>query len=109
MTDKLHCPFCGAELKKEMAGDIETGRLVCCTKNCPCIDQNLFPDVWELLTTGKKAQEALKGIEIRVAAIRSCVQSGYTQLGERNRNIFIALELFKDLIKEITSITKQEE
>lgn len=44
-----------------------------------------------------------------VAAIRGCVQDGYTQLGERNRNIFIALELFKDLIKEITSITKQEE
>lgn len=60
MTDKLKCPFCGAELKKEMAGDIETGRLVCCTKNCPGIDQNLFPDVWELLTTGKKAQDALK-------------------------------------------------
>lgn len=53
-------------------------------------------------------QDALKGIEIRVAAIRSCVQDGYTQLGERNRNIFIALELFKDLIKEITSITKRE-
>ena len=60
MVDKLKCPFCGAELKKEMAGDIETGRLVCCTKNCPCIDQNLFPDVWELLTTGKRAQDALK-------------------------------------------------
>lgn len=57
----------------------------------------------------RQAQDALKGIEIRVAAIRSCVQDGYTQLGERNRNIFIALELFKDLTKEITSITKQEE
>lgn len=56
----------------------------------------------------QKAQDALKGIEIRVAAIRGCVQDGYTQLGERNRNIFIALELFKDLIKEITSITKQD-
>lgn len=109
MTDKLKCCFCGAELEKEMAGDIETGRLVCCTKNCPVIDQNLFPDVWELLTTGKRAQDALKGIEIRVAAIRSCVQDGYTQLGERNRNIFIALELFKDLIKEITSITTRNE
>ena len=57
----------------------------------------------------RQAQDALKGIEMRVAAIRGCVQDGYTQLGERNRNIFIALELFKDLIKEITSITKQEE
>ena len=56
----------------------------------------------------RQAQDALKGIEMRVAAIRGCVQDGYTQLGERNRNIFIALELFKDLIKEITSITKQE-
>ncbi len=60
MTDKMKCPFCGGELEKETAGDIETGRLVCCTKNCPVIDQNLFPDVWELLTVGKKAQDALK-------------------------------------------------
>lgn len=64
--------------------------------------------LWQALIDGKKAQDALKGIEIRVAAIRSCVQDGYAQLGERNRNIFIALELFKDLIKEITSITKRE-
>lgn len=62
MTDKLKCPFCGEELEKEMAGDIETGWLVCCTKNCPIIDQNLFPDVWELLTTGKRAQDSLKEI-----------------------------------------------
>lgn len=58
----MNCPFCGTELEKEMAGDIETGRLVCCTKNCPVIDQNLFPDVWELLTAGKEAQEVLKKI-----------------------------------------------
>lgn len=81
MSNKLKCPFCGAELKKEMAGDIETGRLVCCTKNCPAIDQNLFPDVWELLTTGKKAQEDLKYVEEEL----ECAKHNYSVLCEQKK------------------------
>lgn len=102
MTDKLHCPFCGAELTKIFCS------CACGNSDCPHCATELPMWVWQALIDGKKAQDALKGMEIRVFGIRSCVQDGYTQLGERNRNIFIALELFKDLIKEITSITKQE-
>lgn len=100
MTDKLKCPFCGAELKKEMAGDIETGRLVCCTKNCPCIDQNLFPDVWELLTTGKRAQDALK---VAINALK------YVEKHEEDdypNDVHYRIDL---ALRRITSITKQEE
>lgn len=107
MTEKLKCPFCGAELQT----DNEIARLImwrCHTPGC-LLNGWHSAEIIHHLIDGKKAQDALKGIEIRVAAIRGCVQDGYTQLGERNRNIFIALELFKDLIKEITSITKQEE
>ena len=107
MTEKLKCPFCGAELQT----DNEIARLImwrCHTPGC-LLNGWHSAEIIQHLIDGKKAQDALKGIEIRVAAIRGCVQDGYTQLGERNRNIFIALELFKDLIKEITSITKQEE
>ena len=104
MTDKLKCPFCNADLivhtDEQMA--------VCRNPNCKYDGWHFPLEIWQAIIDGKKAQDALKGIEIRVAAIRGCVQDGYTQLGERNRNIFIALELFKDLIKEITSITKQE-
>lgn len=99
MTDKLKCPFCGAELKKEMAGDIETGRLVCCTKNCPCIDQNLFPDVWELLTTGKRAQDALK---VAINALK------YVEKHEEDdypNDVHYRIDL---ALRRITSITKRE-
>ena len=108
MTDKLKCPFCGSELNDYP--DKTTGARMAVCRNPKCkYDGWHFPvEIIQQIIAGKKAQDALKGIEIRVAAIRSCVQDGYTQLGERNRNIFIALELFKDLIKEITSITKGE-
>lgn len=152
MTDKLKCPFCGAELQT----DNEIARLImwrCHTPSCLLngwhsveIIQHLIDgkkaqhqlrtakdrcakktkakereiakylnginvrdkEIQNLREQLQKTQDELKGIEMRVVAIRSCVQDGYSQLGERNRNIFIALELFKDLIKEITSITKQE-
>lgn len=109
MSGTLHCPFCGSELNDYP--DKTTGARMAVCRNPKCkYDGWHFPiDITQRMIDGKKAQDALKGIEIRVAAIRSCVQDGYTQIGERNRNIFIALELFKDLIKEITSITKQEE
>lgn len=97
MPDTLHCPFCGAELKKEMAGDIETGRLVCCTKNCPCIDQNLFPDVWELLTTGKRAQDALKVATDFI---------GFVNTSRHADGALAAMAICK--LNKITSITKQE-
>lgn len=100
MTDKLHCPFCGAELKKEMAGDIETGRLVCCTKNCPVIDQNLFPDVWELLTTGKRAQDALK---VAINALK------YVEKHEEDdypNDVHYRIDL---ALRRITSITTRNE
>lgn len=99
----MKCPYCNSELRTFM---LEESVVWYCPNRCAPM---LPPKIWQALIDGKKAQDALKGIEIRVAAIRSCVQDGYTQIGERNRNIFIALELFKDLIKEITSITKQEE
>lgn len=106
MTEILKCPFCGSELENACAQVI----YFCPNDEChKAKDWYASKQVWQALIDGKKAQDALKGIKIRVAAIRGCVQDGYTQLGERNRNIFIALELFKDLIKEITSITKQEE
>lgn len=104
MTDKLKCPFCGAELKKEMAGDIETGRLVCCTKNCPVIDQNLFPDVWELLTTGKKAQDALKIVDGKLKVIANDENPSPIQ----SQALDCYIQIAKDCRDTITSITKQE-
>lgn len=105
MTDKLHCPFCGAELEKEMAGDIETGRLVCCTKNCPVIDQNLFPDVWELLTVGKKAQDALKACRKHI----SDIIAEWNRQAEDHKSSLRKMVIFACRARdEITSITKQE-
>lgn len=111
MPDTLHCPFCGAELERcsYLSKGITNPVFACRNGKCKFVNKIIDSDIWQALIDGKKAQDALKGIERRVVTIRSCVQRGYTQFGERNRNIFIALELFKVLIKEITSITKREE
>lgn len=57
MTDKLHCPFCGAELKNSCI----IGEFYCPTvsKLCP-MRGSLLKIVWQALIDGKKAQGALK-------------------------------------------------
>lgn len=84
----MNCPFCGKELEKEMAGDIETGRLVCCTPNCPIIDQNLFPDVWLLLIKYKKAMDALEDIVYFFDEVCQKDEMYFYDLIENNINIY---------------------
>lgn len=57
MTDKLHCPFCGAE----MVGN-EYGSMWCSSVECIGSHMVAPEKVWQALIDGKKAQDALKEI-----------------------------------------------
>lgn len=62
MTDKLHCPFCGAELA--LAGE-KTIIMTC--NNGDCDGSGLYgtKEIWQALINGKKAQRQLRTIKDR--------------------------------------------
>lgn len=79
MTSKLTCPYCNSELEHEMymvwpGKEDETGRLCCPNSKCSCHCQALEPDIYELLSEGKKAREAL---EIAIEGLISITASGF--------------------------------
>lgn len=57
MTDKLHCPFCGAELEKEQGSE----RWWYCV-NAKCVHKytTTHETIWQALIDGKAAQNVLK-------------------------------------------------
>ena len=59
MTDKLHCPFCGAELEKFGGGDFPMMHY-CDNTNCKLYHIMEQYTLWQALIDGKKAQDALK-------------------------------------------------
>ena len=64
MTDKLHCPFCGAELRTSMLDEPVAWY-------CPnrCIG-TYEPKVWRALIAGEKAQDALKSAKEYYVIVR---------------------------------------
>lgn len=62
MTDKLHCPFCGAELKQELLWD-NMWWSHCPNVECPCFGEKLQNRFWQALIDGKKAQEELERLK----------------------------------------------
>lgn len=60
MTDKLHCPFCGAELKTDVnLLGYSTKYWYCENTSCAHLKDSMHEDVWQALIDGKAAQEAL--------------------------------------------------
>lgn len=98
MTDKLHCPFCGAELIFDPIGTI-----YCKTPHCKG-RQIIAPiEIWQALIDGKKAQDALKIAtekltDIELIVVRNGVFSGFEKMRIKQD--------VKDAINEILSITK---
>lgn len=75
----MKCPYCNSELEPETyialpGKEDETGRLCCPNPKCSCHCQALEPDIYELLSEGKKAQEAL---EIAIAWLTAITASGF--------------------------------
>lgn len=97
MTDKLHCPFCGAELKNACAQVI----YFCPNDEChKAKDWYASKQVWQALIDGKKAQDALK---VAINALK------YVEKHEEDdypNDVHYRIDL---ALRRITSITKQGE
>ena len=63
MTNKLHCPFCGAELDcvRTLGGRAEYW-MCQNTKSCPAEDFVGNKEIWQALIDGKAAQDALNDV-----------------------------------------------
>lgn len=61
MTDKLHCPFCGMELKTDVnLLGYSTKYWYCENTSCAHLKDSMREDVWQALIDGKAAQNVLK-------------------------------------------------
>lgn len=91
MTDKLHCPFCGASLKEG-----NNDNFVSCfdTAPCPCYE-GFRHQVYQALIDGKKAQDALAGI-------------GKILLLHTNKPTVLTVKGKQEIRRRIASITKGE-
>ena len=98
MTDKLHCPFCGAEF------DIMKG-ISDSVLGCPKCKHIATIGVQEALIDGKKVQEALKVAIDTLCKIDTFNCSGKGLIETAAGMVSIA----NSALYEITSITKQEE
>lgn len=95
MTDKLHCPFCGVELDKQIYLD---EHYACQnTENCQFSFMVLPKRWWQALIDGKKAQDALKVATDFI---------GFVNTSRHADGALAAMAICK--LNEITSITKGE-
>lgn len=122
MTDKLKCPFCGAELTINSHPFDGCVKARCVNGDCRYAEWTFPLEIWQALIDGKKAQDALNKIwhspNEKPAPFRTIITedgewywdtNGYYQ-GDtywRNDTPWAYLQDVVDLI-EITSITKQE-
>lgn len=124
MTDKLHCPFCGAELhtRKLLTGMVD---YVCINNQCDFSYTPLPLKWWQALIDGKKAQDALKKFNDKILTIdivcgcegKSIYIDNYRVAGNKPWGGGTILDTLhcrgKDIIYaipelRITSITKQD-
>lgn len=105
MTDKLHCPFCGMELKTDVnLLGYSTKYWYCENTSCAHLKDSMREDVWQALIDGKKAQDALK---VAIKGIKEIESDNERGLGEGG-GLYSDDTPFEELLKEITSITTQE-
>lgn len=95
MTDKLHCPFCGAELQTHTMTPGRT--LICVNKGCPVDSVVMKRIIWQTLIDGKKAQDALGKMSLALTVAEEFIGGLDWQCNPQK------------VLDEITSITKQEE
>lgn len=92
MTDKLKCPFCGAELEQFQ------GYARCNTEDCVAGFDPMPNQVWQALIDGKKAQDALVEIKSILESARYADTLNFNLDNADGRQIY----------EIITSITKQD-
>lgn len=121
MTDKLKCPFCGAELQKV---DNSIPTVYECPMMCCKESENLVGtlDMWQAIIDGKKAQDALKvankaidcaerfllGVQDKKIEMQKATRTSHLLLFQMPAMAALCLNTINDYKNEITSITKQE-
>lgn len=106
MTDKLKCPFCGAELAPHIDEWKSIRKLfICNNTGCFCWGQPMLLEIWQALIDGKRAQDALKVAIDTLCKIDTFNCSGKGLIETAAGMVSIA----NSALYEITSITKQEE
>lgn len=119
MSDKLHCPFCGAELYSIKTA---SGKEECwCSNLKHCLAEDFVgnKEIWQALIDGKKAQDALN----KILAIKESVEGCCVEIEQHIMPLLNShdpdakLHLYNEVsaidkhmseIDEIASITKQE-
>lgn len=101
MTDKLKCPFCGAELERcsYLSKGITNPVFVCRNGKCKFVNKIIDSDIWQALIDGKRAQDALK---VAINALK------YVEKHEEDdypNDVHYRIDL---ALRRITSITKRE-
>lgn len=107
MTDKLKCPFCGAELEFSNI----CGVPVCPNETCHYYRVKIPEEIWQTLIESKKAQDALKVARnlYQELALAHCEMADYycTTYGRLKTPEQEAEEYMKEYDEKIASITKQ--
>lgn len=111
MTDKLHCPFCGAELIPQ--NDIENTepiRARCGNPGCPWFMWAFPWEIWQALIDGKKAQDALNRAISEITDLCTTILYCSGEADNEIQMIQMRDEMVKEakarIFGEITSITK---
>ena len=113
MTDKLHCPFCGMELKTDVnLLGYSTKYWYCENTSCAHLKDSMHEDVWQALIDGKKAQGELertrKALDVATGFIKGISQTVINDCD----NQYVVLGNFKKLaqgtIEQITALEQKD-
>lgn len=111
MTNNLKCPFCGAELDKQIKLDEHYACLN--TENCEFSFMVLPKKLWQALIDGKAAQDALK----KSRELYEILALSYAEMADDYRTSYGPFlktaeqeteEYMKEYDKELASITTGE-
>lgn len=106
MTDKLKCPFCGAELASHIDEWKSIRKLfICNNTGCFCWGQPMLLEIWQALIDGKKAQDALKKVRRKARAGVRLAEDAYRMMVNSSPGMEDTIRVLGDIVK-ITSITK---
>lgn len=102
MTDKLHCPYCGCELRlcDTFPSGFPQEHYECTNEKCKHGYEVMHKSTWQDLTDGKKARDALK---VAINALK------YVEKHEEDdypNDVHYRIDL---ALRRITSITKSKD
>lgn len=106
----MKCPYCNSEIKPETyigwrGEKVKTGCLYCTNKKCICHYPPLTPGIFDSLSKGKKAQEAL---EIAIANLIDITASGFIH-ETLQETVSKALDKIDEIMKQDEKKSKEKD